>query len=391
MNSSDKTSNFSPVNRFDRRRFIYNTSLTAAAIAFLKTNVLAKFAGASGLKDLFKDDFLVGAAIGPRVVMNESSDLREIVIREFNAVTSENSMKWGPVNPKEGVWKFEEPDKLIEFAEKNNMHVQGHVLVWHSQTPGEIFVGPDGKPASKDLLMKRMENHIQTLVGRYKGRVHAWDVVNESITPEDAFRKSKWFEICGPDYMERAFHLAHEVDPKCELIYNDYGEEDPRRRDFIINLVNDYKKKGVPIHGIGMQGHLNLDSPDLKLWEKAIEMYAGAGMKVSITELDVDVLPYDWARTAEVSTNIEYAKTLNPYIDGLPKEIDDKLTKRYEEIFRILLRHRDKIDRVTFWGVSDDTSWKNNFPVRGRTNYPLLFDRQHKPKNAYFAVADLKK
>jgi endo-1,4-beta-xylanase len=147
----------------------------------------------------------------------------------------------------------------------------------------------------------------------------------------------------------------------------------------------------VPIHGIGMQGHLNLDSPDLKLWEKAIEMYAATGMKVSITELDVDVLPYDWGRTAEVSTNIEYAKTLNPYVDGLPKEIDDKLTARYEEIFRILLKHRDKIDRVTFWGVSDDLSWKNNFPMRGRTNYPMLFDRQHNPKNAYFAVADLKR
>jgi endo-1,4-beta-xylanase len=271
------------------------------------------------------------------------------------------------------------------------MAVQGHVLVWHSQVPREIFTGPDGNQASKELMLKRMESHIHTVVGRYKGRIASWDVVNESITPEDGFRKSKWLEICGPEFMERAFQCAHEADPDCQLIYNDYNEEDPKRRDFIVELVKEYKKKGIPIHGIGLQGHLNLDSPDLKLWEQAIEAYASVGMKISVTELEVDVLPYDWGRSAEISTNAAYKEMLNPYKDGLPKEIDDKLTKRYEDIFKILLKHKDVVDRVTFWGTSDDQSWKNNFPMRGRTNYPLLFDRQHKPKNAYFAVAGLKK
>ena len=375
----------------NRRKFIRNTALTAATISLLKSNAIASLVGEKGLKDYFKDDFLVGTAIGSRTLMQPDTEMLDLIAREFNQVTSENAMKWSSVHPKENEWKFEEPDKLMEFAEKNKMAVQGHVLVWHSQVPRDIFTGTDGNQASKEVLLKRMETHIHTVVDRYKGRIRSWDVVNESITPEDGFRKSKWLEICGPEFMEKAFQFAHETDPQCLLIYNDYNEEDPKRRDFIVQLVKDYKKKGIPIHGIGMQAHLNLESPDLKLWEQAIEAYASVGMRISITELEVDVLPYDWGRSAEISTNAAYKESLNPYKDGLPKEINDKLTKRYEEIFKILLKHRDVVDRVTFWGASDDLSWKNNFPMRGRTNYPLLFDRQHKPKDAYFAVADLKK
>ena len=374
----------------NRRTFIRNSALSMAGIALLRSKVFA-MAAEMGLKDLYKDDFLMGTAIGTRTLMQPDTEMLDLITREFNQVTSENAMKWSSIHPKDDEWKFEEADKLVEFAEKNKMAVQGHVLVWHSQVPREIFTGPDGKQASKELLMKRMETHIHTVVDRYKGKVKSWDVVNEAITPEDGFRKSKWLEICGPEFMEKAFQLAHEADPNCQLIYNDYNEEDPKRRDFIVELVKEYKKKGIPIHGIGLQGHLNLDSPDLKLWEQAIEAYASVGMRISVTELEVDVLPYDWGRSAEISTNAAYKESLNPYKDGLPKEIDDKLTKRYEDIFRILLKHRDKVDRVTFWGTSDDQSWKNNFPMRGRTNYPLLFDRQHKPKNAYFAVAGLKK
>ncbi len=374
----------------NRRKFIRNSALTAASLSFLKSNAIASLVGEKGLKDYFKDDFLVGAAIRDISFTKNDKQILDLVVKEFNSITAENEMKWERVHPKENEWKFDRADRLVEFGLKHNMNMQGHVLVWHSQCPPSVFVDEQGKKASKELVAKRMENHIQTLVDRYKGKIHSWDVVNESITPE-GFRKTNWLEIMGPEFMERAFHLAHEADPKCQLIYNDYNEEDPKRRDFIIELVKEYKKKGVPIHGMGMQGHLNLDSPDLKLWEKAIEMYAAAGLRVSITELEVDVLPYDWGRSAEISTNAEYRETLNPYVKGLPKEINDKLTKRYEEIFKILLKHRDKIDRVTFWGVSDDLSWKNNFPMRGRTNYPMLFDRQRNPKDAYFAVTGLKK
>lgn len=376
---------------FSRRNFLRNSALTAAGLGLLNAKSLAAFAVQSGLADLYKNDFLIGTAIGSRTLMQPDTEMLDLIAREFNQVTSENAMKWSSIHPKEDVWKFEEADKLMEFAEKNKMAVQGHVLVWHSQVPRDIFTDADGNTASKELLLKRMESHIQTVVGRYKGRIRSWDVVNESITPEDGYRKSKWLEICGPEFMEHAFQYAHEADPDCLLIYNDYNEEDPKRRDFIVEMVKQYKKKGIPIHGIGLQGHLNLDSPDLKLWEQAIEAYASVGMKISVTELDVDVLPYDWGRSAEISTNAAYKESLNPYKDGLPKEIEDKLTKRYEDIFKILLKHRDVVDRVTFWGTSDDQSWKNNFPMRGRTNYPLLFDRQRKPKSAYFAVAGLKK
>jgi len=375
----------------NRRKFIRNTALTATTISLLKSNAIASLVGEKGLKDFFKGDFLIGAAIGDGIFKENDKEYLYLIAREFNVVTPENVMKWEPVHPTENEWKFEAGDRLVDFAQKYAMKIQGHVLVWHSQVPKEIFMDENGKQISKAGLTKRMENHIQTLVGRYKGKIQSWDVVNESITPEDGYRKSKWLEIMGPEFMERAFYLAHEVDPDCKLIYNDYDMDDPKRRDFVVELVNKYKKKGVPIHGIGMQGHYNIDSPVISKIEASIEAFASTGLPVHFTELDMDVLPYNWGRTAEISTNIEYKKTLNPYVDGLPKEINDKLTKRYEDIFKLFLKHRDKIDRITFWGVSDDHSWKNNFPMRGRTNYPLLFDRQHKPKDAYFAVTGLKK
>lgn len=375
----------------NRRKFIQSSALTASAIALAKTKAFALLTDKRGLKDYFKNDFKVGVAISTNIFERNDTELLDMISREFNSITTENSLKWEPVHPGENQWNFEVPDQFVAFGQQHDMHIQGHVLVWHSQVPRNLFVDKDGKQISKSGLQKRMENHISTLVDRYKGKIHSWDVVNESITPEEGFRKSKWFEIMGPEFMERAFHLAHEADPNCHLIYNDYGMNNPKRRDFVVELVKKYKKKGVPIHGIGMQGHYNLESPGFKEIEKSIEAFASTGLRVHFTELDVDVLPSKGKQTAEVSTNIKYDKKLNPYVDGLPKEIDDKLTKRYEELFKLFLKHKDKIDRITFWGISDDYSWKNNFPVRGRTNYPLLFDRAHNPKSAYFAVTGLKK
>lgn len=375
----------------NRRNFIRTTALTAAGLAALKANAISNITENRGLKDYFAGDFKIGTAIGASTFTKKDKKYLDLIAQEFNSITAENAMKWEPINPKEGKWNWNVPDEFVDFGLKNDMFIQGHVLVWHSQVPRAIFLDEKGKNVSKEVLTKRMDDHITTLVSRYKGKVNAWDVVNESITPEDGFRKSKWLEIMGPEFMENAFYKAHEVDPDCQLLYNDYGMDDPKRRDFVVNLVNEYKKKGVPIHGIGMQGHFNLDGPSIQKIEDSILAFASTGMRVHITELDVDVLPYDWGRTAEVSTNIEYAKTLNPYADGLPKDIEDKFNKRYEDIFKLFLKHKDKIDRVTFWGTSDDQSWKNNFPMRGRTNYPLLFDRNHEKKAAYYAVTGLKK
>jgi endo-1,4-beta-xylanase len=374
----------------NRRSFIRNSALTAAGVSLINANVLASLQMKQGLKDYFKNDFLVGTAIGTRTLAGNDSEMLQLIAGEFNAITTENALKWGPVHPAEGKWDLAVPDKFVEFGLKNKMHIQGHVLVWHSQVSRDLFVDESWKQISKSALLKRMENHISTLVSRYKGKINSWDVVNEAITPADGYRKSKWLEIIGPEFMERAFHLAHEADPDAHLIYNDYGMDNPKRREFVVALVNKYKMKGVPIHGIGMQGHFNLNSPKIKAIEDSIKAFASTGMRVHVTELDVDVLPSKGKRSAEVSTNIKYDAALNPYVNGLPESVNEKLTKRYEEIFELFLKHRDKIDRVTFWGTSDDQSWKNNFPVRGRTNYPLLFDREHKPKEAYFAVVALK-
>jgi len=375
----------------NRRKFIQTSALTASMLAVAKSKAVANLTDNRGLKDFFKNDFNVGVAIGSSVFEKNDKKVLSMVADEFNSITTENDLKWEPIHPKEDKWNWKVPDKFIRFGQEHNMHIQGHVLVWHSQVPNEIFLDDNGKQISKAGLTKRMDNHITTLMERYKGKIHSWDVVNESVTPEDGYRKSKWFEIMGPEFMEHAFHMAHEIDPACHLIYNDYGMDDAKRRDFIVELIRKYKRQGVPIHGIGLQGHLNLDTPDLTEWEKSIEAFAAEGMRVHITELDLDVLPYDWGRTAEVSTNIKYKEKLNPYTKGLPEDVQDKFTKQYENIFKLFLKHRDKIDRVTFWGTSDASSWKNNFPVRGRTNYPLLWDRELNKKEAYFAIANLNK
>ncbi len=374
----------------NRRNFIRNSALTAAAIPLLKQNVLASFAEQKGLKDLYKGDFHIGVAINTGTLRPANQKLQDIVLHEFDSITAENEFKWAVINPKEGEWRFDFPDQFIEFGLDNNMYMLGHCLVWHSQVPRSLFVDDSGNQVSKEVLQKRMEEHINTLVGRYKGKMHSWDVVNEALTPEDGWRKTKWTEIIGPEFMEQAFQLAHNADPNAHLIYNDYNMDNPKRRQLVVDVVKDYKKRGIPIHGIGLQGHWYIDTPSIKDIEDSIAAFAAEGMKVHVTELDIDVLPYDWGRTAEISTNAEYRETLNPYKDGLPKEIDDKLTKRYEDLFRLFLKYKDSMERVTFWGISDAHSWKNNFPMRGRTNYPLLFDREQKPKNSYFAVAGLK-
>ena len=374
----------------NRRKFIQTTAVTASVFRLARLKALAYLTDNRGLKDYFNNDFKVGVAISTQIFENNDSELLGLIANEFSSITTENALKWEPVHPDENTWNFEVPDHFVLFGQKNNMHIQGHVLVWHSQVPKNLFVDKDGKQISKNELQRRMENHISTLVDRYKGKIHSWDVVNESVTAKEGYRNSKWLEIMGPEFMERAFHLAHEADPNCHLIYNDYGMNNPKRRDFVVELTKKYKKKGIPIHGIGMQGHYNLESPNINEIEKSIEAFASTGLRIHFTELDVDVLPSKGKQTAEVSTNIRYNKKLNPYVEELPLEIEKKLALRYEELFKLFLKHSDKIDRVTFWGVSDDYSWKNNFPIRGRTNYPLLFNREHKPKDAYFAVTRLK-
>ncbi len=371
-----------------RRRF---TVAAASLLALVKARALRAAVAVTGLKDAFASDFLIGTAMGGRALNDADSPLLAIVAREFNSITPANMMKWALIEPREGEWRWDLPDRLVDFGTRHRMHIAGHVLVWHSQAPSWLFVDAKGAVADKKRLLQRMDTHIRTLVGRYRGRIAIWDVVNEAIEEDQqGWRKSPWFRIAGPEYVERAFRIAHEADPAATLLYNDYNEHNPGRRRFLVDLLRDYRKRGVPIHGVGFQGHVGLDYPDLGEYEKSIEAIAAEGMKLHITELDVDVLPRAWDYTgAEISQSFELREKLDPWKHGLPPEIEARLTARYTQLFELFLKHRDKIDRVTWWGTHDGESWKNNFPVRGRTNYPLLFDRELRPKPAYDALLAL--
>ena len=252
-----------------------------------------------------------------------------------------------------------------------------------------MFKDNSGQPASRELLVERMRTHIHTTVGRYRGRIKGWDVVNEAIEGNGTLRRSPWLEQVGPDFIELAFKFAHEADPDCELYYNDYGMDNPRKRERVVKLIRDLRRKGIRIDGVGLQSHQHLRSPNLGNYERSLVAFAAEGVKVMITELDISVLPAAWGVTAEITTSHQYRNKYDPYREGLPEAKQKELAERYCELFRIYQRHAKVIDRVTFWGFTDRSSWLNGFPVRGRTDYPLLYDRHLKPKPCARAIAQL--
>ncbi|WP_185232329.1 endo-1,4-beta-xylanase [Teredinibacter franksiae] len=373
-----------------RRQFLIHAAAATTSFASLKAIAWGKAASEFGLKDQFKDDFYIGTALSGRKIREAEPRYMSRIGREFNALTMENSMKWEAVRPQEGVWRWENVDRFVALGEKLNAYRVGHVLVWHAQTPEWVFSKPNGDLRSRKDLAGLMEAHIQTYVDRYKGRIHAWDVVNEAIDGGKAWRKSHWYNILGEGYIDRAFNCAHDADPKAHLIYNDYNMDQPHKREQLLSYIRRAKKRGVPIHGVGLQSHVGLSFPNIDQFEQSIEAFAAEGMRIHITELDMDVLPVAWEHVgAEISTRFEYSKELNPYPNGLPMDVEQLMVERYVQFFKLFLKHRDKIDRVTFWGVGDGESWKNDFPVIGRTNYPLLFDRDYKKKKCYHAIAAL--
>lgn len=351
------------------------------------SHVKARALQSTGLADHYREYFHIGTAIGTGVIRTNDQPQLDLIRREFSAITAENLMKPALLQPAQGRWQWELADKFVAYGEQHQKFILGHTLVWHSQAPNWLFVDNQGRQVDKTTLFSRQEEYIRTVVSRYKGRVHAWDVVNEAEDEGTGWRKSPWYNIGGPEFMERAFRIAHEADPKAHLMYNDYNMHLPKKREFLVALFKDYLKRGVPIHGVGLQGHVGLDYPDLAEFEKTIAAMAGLGLKVHITELDVDVLPSPHQNTgADIGTHFSYSEKLNPYVDGLPKAVEQALTDRYVTLFRLFMKYKNDIARVTLWGTSDRDSWKNNFPVRGRTNYPLLFDRDFKPKPAYHAL-----
>ena len=374
-----------------RRNLLAMSGATAALLTTAKLQAAEKAAAATGLKEAYKGDFLIGAALNVNIIAQQDPKLIALIDKDFNSITAENCQKWGEIRTEDGGWKWQDSDAFVNFGVQHNKHIVGHTLGWHSQIPESVFKNKDGSYISKEALAKKQQEHITTLVERYKGKIAAWDVVNEAVGDDNKMRASHWYNVMGDDFLVNAFNLAHETDPKAHLMYNDYNNERPEKRAATLDMLKRLQKRNAPIHGLGMQAHIGLES-NLQDFEDSILAYSELGLRIHLTELDIDVLPSVWnLPVAEISTRFEYKPERDPYIKGLPKEIEDKLAKTYETLFKILLKHKDKVDRVTFWGVSDDASWLNGFPIPGRTNYPLLFDRQQQPKAAYFRLLDLKK
>lgn len=341
------------------------------------------------LRSVFADDFLIGVALNTSMVNGGRPRESEIAASQFSSLTAENDMKWQGIHPQPEHYDFHAADAYVEFGKKNNMAVIGHTLVWHSQTPDWVFQGENGKPASRELLLKRMHDHIQTVVGRYKGRIKGWDAVNEAVADGGPaiLRDSPWRRIIGEDFLDYAFRYAHEADPQAELYYNDYGMENPDKRRRAIEMLRGLIKRGVPITGVGTQGHYSLGGPPVAEVERTIRDFSALGLKVMVTELDVDVLPSrGYSGIADISRREAVDPALNPYTEALPDDMQQKLALRYGELFDVFLRHRKDITRVTFWGLDDGQSWLNHFPIPGRTNHALLINRDLLPKPAFFEV-----
>lgn len=339
------------------------------------------------LKDACQGKPLIGVAINTAQITGRDADGDALIASQFNSISPENALKWENIHPKPGVYAFEVPDQYVAFGEKHHMFIVGHTLVWHNQTPAWVFHDDKGNLVDRETLLDRMRDHIHTVVGRYKGRIQSWDVVNEALNEEGTLRESLWLKIIGEDYIAKAFQYAHEADPQAQLNYNDYSVENEAKRNGALALIQKLKSQGIPISTVGLQGHDSLVWPSLENQEATITAFAKLGVKVAITELDIDVLPKATKQqSAEVSLKVQQDPKLNPYSSGLPDPVQADLTKRYADLFRVFLAHRDVVSRVTVWGLSDRDSWLNNWPVRGRTSYPLLFDRGRKAKPAVAAI-----
>jgi Beta-1,4-xylanase len=333
------------------------------------------------LKSALKDKFHIGAALNLDQIYERDSLSTAIVKEHFNSIVAENCMKSMFLQPKEGEFFFDEADKFVDFGEKNNMFIIGHCLVWHSQAPDWFFTDDKGKDVSKEVLIERMRTHITTVVSRYKGRIHGWDVVNEALQDDGSWRESKFYTIIGEDFLPLAFEFAQAADPEAELYYNDFNEWHLGKRQAIVNMVNTLKQKGLRIDAIGMQAHIGLSYPSLEEYQAAIDAYAGAGVKSMVTEFDMSALPLTRRNVgANIADTDAYRQEMNPYTQGLPDSVAQAWTQRMEDFFTLFLNNSDKLSRVTTWGVSDGDSWKNNFPMPGRTDYPLLFDRNYQAK-----------
>lgn len=341
------------------------------------------------LKEAFSGNFLMGACLNESHFAATQPAMEGLVSSQFNTITPENVMKWDAIHPELNRYNFDHADRCVEFGEKHNMFIVGHTLVWHNQLPPWVCK-ENGKQVSREVLIERMRSHIHTVVGRYKGRIKGWDVVNEALAEDGSLRRSPWLQIIGEDYIRMAFEFAHEADPDVKLYYNDFSLENAPKRNGAIRLVKSLQAAGVKIDGVGIQGHVQLGWPSLKQLDETLEAIGQLGVKTMITELDIDVLPgLERSGNAEITLKQANNPALDPYKAGLPDSMQQTLAKRYKDLFSVYIKHRRTLDRVTFWGVTDGNSWLNQWPVQGRSSHPLLFDRQGVAKPAFQAVIEV--
>jgi len=339
----------------------------------------------TSLKEGFKNEFLIGTALNATQIEEKEPNAAALVPQQFNAITPENIMKCEIIHPDWDRYDFDLSDKYVEYGKKHKMFIVGHILIWHSQLAPFV-----SKIKSSDSLLMFMTNHINTVAGRYAGKVDSWDVVNEALNDDGTLRNSVFLQKLGDDYIRKAFELAAKAAPNTELYYNDYNIEQPKKRAGAIAMIKKLQTSGTRIDGVGIQGHWRINGLPLEDIENSIIEFSALGLKVSFTELDITVLPNPWdLKGADVNQNFEGSPYMNPYPQGLPDSMQIKLAKCYEDLFKIFIKHQDKIERITFWGVNDGQSWLNGWPIKNRTNYPLLFDRNFKPKLAFEKVMAL--
>lgn len=358
-------------------------SLTVACSSSKKT--ASSKSSEPTLREAYKNDFLIGTALNAQQIEEKDSNAAVLVPKQFSAATPENIMKAEIIHPQWATYNFDLADKMIAYGKKNNILINGHTLIWHSQLPAYARNIKD-----VDSFKTFFNDHITTIASRYNGKILSWDVVNEALNEDGTMRKSVFLDRLGDNFVTEAFRIAQKAAPNTELYYNDYNIEQPKKRAGAIAIIKKIQAAGVRIDGVGIQGHWHLNKIPLKEIEESIQEFSALGIKVMFTELDIEVLPRDF-QGADVSQRVASNPQLNPYPNGLPEDVQQQLANDYENLFKLFLKYKGKVTRVTFWGVNDGQSWLNGWPVRGRTNYPLLFDRQFKPKPAYYKVIGLKR
>lgn len=367
-------------NRFTLTRTLINFF---PAIAITATSLLSSCGGGDGrknsiteadtligLKDAYKDYFTIGVAVSPNSLVGDQA---EMIKRQFNSLTAENVMKPALIHPQEDTYAWEAADKIVEFAQANGMKVRGHTLTWHGQTAPWMFLDAKGDTATKEVVLARLKEHITQVVSRYKGKVYAWDVLNEAILDGNdsskIYRMSNWYRICGEEFIGKAFQWAHEADPNAVLFYNDYNTENPVKRDKIYNMLKKELANGAPIHGMGLQGHWKTNDPTEQNLRDAIDKFSSLGLKIQVTELDMTI----------------YGGRGDTTAIGFTPEREQKQIDQYKMVFKVFREKKDVITGVTFWNVSDRGSWLDQ-RASGRKAYPLLFDVNNRPKKVYWEV-----